>query len=383
MDTQKYKIARLLAAYFCDGITEKEREKLMEWINASKENHDFFETICSNNRSQEKFAIYQSTDWKKALENFERTHYPSRRISRKKFLWYAASIAVISSFSLLLSRPQYSSRNISTQTAQVEIMSLATLTLSNGQSIVLTSRDSAFTLNSIDVNIHAKNQQLIYKKEGEFSHKSNILKTPRGGEYKVILSDGTFVYLNAATELKYPVVFDSLKREVYLCGEAWFEVQKDSQKPFYVITDHAKIRVYGTKFNVNTFPEEGMETVLLEGAVGVQGVKSLKECLLKPSQLARVSKETGQIEIKNVDPLLYIGWKDGLLVFSNERLDNIMNKLATWYNVDIFYTNNNLKDIRFSGYLKKYDKIEIILKAIEESVGVDCGLKNRTITISQ
>ncbi len=377
-------IARLLAAYLLGTISKEEEEKLQKWINAKKENQVFFKSISSTNRSREKFITYRSTNWKKALQRFEDTYHPSKKRFIYKIARYAAIFIIFIGVVLIFqTRENTILKNPSSLKTSPRIISQATLTLSNGQHITLSSNDSLSLQNLVDIKVNQKKNQLKYNKGKQSSKARNTLRTPRGGEYQVILEDGTLIHLNAATELKYPVVFDSLKREVYLSGEAWFEVQKDMTRPFIVKTDHAKILVHGTKFNINTFGEEEVQTVLLEGSVGIQGNASTTEYFLKPSQLASVSKNNGEVKIKEVDPLLYTGWKDGLLVFSNERLETIMDKIAMWYDIDTFYSNEALKNYRFSGYLKKYDNIEIILKAISESVEINCMLKDGAIIISQ
>lgn len=213
------------------------------------------------------------------------------------------------------------------------------------------------------------------------SEQYNILKTPRGGEYSVTLSDGTKVYLNAGSELRYPVVFNKERREVYLTGEAFFDVTKDTNRAFYVATDAIQIKVYGTTFNVNTYKSEGTQTVLVDGKVGIRGRDADKEYLLKPSQLALFNDDGDFQGIKTVNPYSYIAWKDGKFIFEDESLEEILSNLSRWYNVEVFFSNESVKNYHFMGHMEKYEDIEIILNAISKMVGVKFVIKGNTITV--
>lgn len=157
---------------------------------------------------------------------------------------------------------------------------------------------------------------------------------------------------------------------------------KDNARPFYVITNIAKIKVHGTAFNVNTLLNHQTQTTLIQGSVGifVQGDK--QEHMLKPSQQAEIDNTTKTISIREVDASSYIAWKNGVFQFDDERLESIMDKLALWYDVNVFYQNDAAKDIRFTGYLKRYDDINIILNAIETTVSASFRIKEKTIIIN-
>jgi transmembrane sensor len=211
----------------------------------------------------------------------------------------------------------------------------------------------------------------------------NTLRTPRGGEYTVVLSDGTKVYLNAASELKYPVQFDSKKRQVHLSGEAYFEVTRDTNRPFYVVTDAVRVKVYGTEFNVNTYGIGGTQTTLVSGKVGIRGKGSGREYMMEPSQLAEFDVNGEFKGIRNVNAGTYTAWKEGFFVFENEGLEDILNRLSRWYDVDVFYGSEKVKGYHFTGHMEKYEDVEIILNAISKMVGVHFTIKDRTIVITE
>ena len=261
----------------------------------------------------------------------------------------------------------------------------ATLILADGKSVVLqhdTTRDIV-----VGEGVNAKNSGsgIVYSANGNEKRnlQYNVLQTPRGGEYQITLADGSMVQLNSGTQLKFPVVFDKEKREVYLTGEAFFEVQKDEKRPFYVIADGIKIRVYGTSFNVNTHDKERVQTVLVEGSIGLSAEKGGPEYQMKPSQLGEYRRTDASVNVKTVDIEPYVSWKDGFFVFENQTMEQIMNTLSLWYDVDVFYTNEQLKNLHFTGHVKRYDQIDNILKAIKSAVGVTFTIKDRTICISK
>lgn len=261
----------------------------------------------------------------------------------------------------------------------------ATLITAEGESIDLLPSNEEHI--RVDENITVKNGQagIVYSGEEvkEKSMQYNVLQTPRGGEYTVTLSDGTRVYLNAASKLKYPVTFDDRKREVYLSGEAYFEVAKDSSKPFHVITDAMRVKVYGTEFNVNTYNVASVQTVLVSGKVGIRGKGSSEEYIMKPSQLAEFGNDGTFKGIREVNVKAYTAWRDGRFVFEDESLEEILNRLSRWYDVDVLYGSEKIKGYHFTGHVEKYKDIKIILRAISKMVGVHFTIKDRTIVMTE
>ena len=216
----------------------------------------------------------------------------------------------------------------------------------------------------------------------EIPQRRDILRTSRGGEYRVYLSDGSMICLNTDTEVEYSVPFDADKREVRLSGEAYFEIAKESDRPFIVIAGGTRIRVRGTTFAVNTRREEQqVQTVLIEGSVGVRGARSGKEIMMTPGQLSLFSREGELLELKEVNTYPYIAWKDGKFVFEEEKLEYIMQTLSLWYDVEIAYRDSTIKDHLFTGHLKKYDDIDTILNAIAQIINVDFEINGRVITV--
>ena len=207
-------------------------------------------------------------------------------------------------------------------------------------------------------------------------HKITI---PRGGEYILRLADGTRVWLNSETELEYPVVFTEKQRQVFLKGEAYFEVAPDSLHPFIVKTEQQNLRVLGTSFAIRAYANESVVLTTLEtGKVNIHSKG--QEVILNPGEQSCL--KDGNLTVAKVNTTLFTAWHKGIFIFQDQPLENILNTLARWYNIDIFYTNENLKDIHFTGELKRYDRIQDFLCKLEILEKVRFTIKGRTVTVS-
>ena len=211
----------------------------------------------------------------------------------------------------------------------------------------------------------------------------NTVRVPGGADYAVELADGTIARLNCETELRYPVRFVGKERRVYLDGEAFFEVAKNAEMPFIVETKQMQVEVTGTQFDVKAYAEdETMQATLVEGGVKVcaYGAGS-KPVALTPSQQYVLDVQTRQVEVKKVDVQLYTGWVEGMFVFKNQRLEDVMTMLARWYSVDVFYIGESVKDIRLSANLGRYEHIDKILDIIQETNKIGFSRKGNVVTV--
>lgn len=371
--------------YLSGAITDEEKQELQQWLDASLKNKALFDRVKNNRHFGSKYKAFKSINHDAAFERFEKRVGVKSHV-RYSWLKYAAI------FLLPLSLGVFLLLNTTKTEIEVPIMAKivpgeakATLVLADGQFVNL-QKDSVWDITvSPGASATSSRQGIDYSKVNvkEKSVRYNTLKTPRGGEFNITLSDGSVVHLNSATELKYPVVFDEEKREVHVSGEAYFEVKKEEKRPFYVVVDGMRIRVYGTSFNVNTQREGVVQTVLVEGRVGIMAEGMDEEYRMSPSQLAEYNKERSLIEVKEVDVESYVAWKDGFFVFEDESLEQIMNTLSLWYDVDVFYVNPQLKGLHFTGHMRRYDQIDNILKAIGSAVGVTFSVKDRSIWVSK
>ncbi len=195
----------------------------------------------------------------------------------------------------------------------------------------------------------------------------NTLKIPAGADYIVNLSDGTRVHLNCESEFRFPVAFSGNERRVYLDGEAFFEVEKATDWPFIVETDRMHIRVTGTHFNVMSYRRDSLiATTLVSGGVQVLPLGATEKTVdLVPSQQYRLDKSTGESVVQQVEVRLYTGWTEGMFVFKNQRLEDVMRMLARWYSMEVRYKRESVKDLRLSANLGRYEHVDTLLQIIE------------------
>lgn len=193
----------------------------------------------------------------------------------------------------------------------------------------------------------------------------NTLSTPRGGQYQVVMSDGSKVWLNAASSLRFPATFSEGKREVELTGEAYFEVTKNLEKPFFVKIGAVQVQVLGTHFNVNAYPnEEEIKTSLLEGSVKITKGKAIG--MLKPGEQAVLNNKKDEVKITNTNMDKVMAWKNGLFQFDGTDINNIMREISRWYKVEIVYTEKvNMR--QFEGKISRNAKLSEVLRILELS----------------
>lgn len=217
---------------------------------------------------------------------------------------------------------------------------------------------------------------------GQAKEEYNSLMTPIGGEYALTLSDGTKVYLNAASGLKYPVEFAQGKRVVDLTGEAYFEVQKDSVSPFIVRVNGAEVRVLGTSFNINAYGDDGrMYTTLVSGAIRFSSEKSGRQEVMTPGTQSVMSLKTGEVELREVDVEPYIAWRKGRFVFRSITLDLLMRQLQRWYDFEVFYQNKELQDYEFRGVLSRDMELDKVLSVISATTNIGFNVQGKVVTI--
>ena len=262
--------------------------------------------------------------------------------------------------------------------------SKAILMMADGKEVVLEQGQNLNILLNERVRVATSSQGIVYEEHGKgmVTEEYNKLTTPVGGEYSLVLSDGTKVFLNADSELKYPVEFSDGKRIVDLKGEAYFEVHKDSLRPFVVRVNGAEVTVLGTSFNVNTYGDDGqIYTTLVNGAVRVSSVKNGQAEVLKPGMQSVMDVQSGQLTVREVDVEPYVAWREGRFVFRAMTLDLIMRQLQRWYDFEVFYQNSELKDYEFRGVIKRDMDLDKVLSVIKATTNVDFEVKGKVITI--
>lgn len=260
----------------------------------------------------------------------------------------------------------------------------AILTLGDGFKIILDEKSNQSSKKLAGLAIEAKKGKLIYSNFASLNSNqanySNTITTPKGGQYQVVLPDGTRVWLNAASSLTYPELFGGNNRTVKLQGEAYFEVAKNKAMPFHVITSDQDVEVTGTHFNINNYKDDQLtKTTLLEGSVNVKSAGLVK--ILIPGEQASVNTNPAIIKVKKVDVEEEIAWKNGLFQFDNTSLKNILKQLERWYNVKVNYTDFPSK--HYNGMISRSANLSEVLKMLELTGNIKFKIEtNRELKVS-
>lgn len=383
------RIVRLLQLYLLGDITEEERQELEDWCEEAPRNRKLFEQICQEDLFSKERYVYEKINDTKAFSVFEKR---VRKVSSRSIgnWWkYAAvllfPILVVGSWKLMHETEQVSI--VASSVAPIQPgCSQAVLVLDDGRKVFLKEEEEGVISEDKEITVTGEKDRLVYtSSEGKNVDeiRFNELEVPRGGEYKVRLADGTLVYLNSATRMKYPVKFDEKERKVYLSGEAYFEVAKDPERPFFVEMEGVEVRVYGTSFNVNTHQKGNIQTVLVKGSIGVKVLSSGMESVIRPGQMAEFKQGNAKVDVKDVNVAVYTDWKDGIFRFENQRLEDILAVLSNWYDMNVFYQTVSVKELHFSGYMERYKDVSVILEAITLSTGVTFSIQGKTIIVSK
>lgn len=212
----------------------------------------------------------------------------------------------------------------------------------------------------------------------------NVLQVPMGGFYKLELSDGSRVWLNAGSELRFPVSFVGNERNVYLKGEGYFEVAKDETRCFNVHLNQATVTVLGTSFNINAYPDEKkISTTLVNGAVRFRTEQNRQNVVLEPGRQCIMDIATGQTLVREVDTRIYTSWVTGRFVFRFMNLEAIIRQLQRWYDFEISYLSPEIKEYEFQGVIQRDSKIEDVFKAIELTTEVRFKINGRQVTVEK
>lgn len=373
----KQRIKYLLKRCQDDSLTPEEREELAMFLQ-EEENRELFNREAGHLIEDSTPAgAADNVVWEPLLENIlNADKLPVKEktpVIRLKWWWYAAAIVFIIAVSGLLFRkwngtPHRGQPGMMAATGIGPGGNKAILTLANGRSITLAdAQNGVVGLQSGTQVVKLDSGYLAYqpgKAVGDGEAEYNTLTIPRGGQFRVMLPDSTVVWLNAASTLKYPVVFTAKQRTVELSGEAYFEVKAAPDAPFRVKTKGMEVAVLGTHFNVNAYGDNNFFYVtLLEGAVKVQGKD--EPVVLSPGQQANVDG-AGSIQIKQADTAQVMAWKNGFFEFKGADVNAVFSQLTRWYNITVRY-EGDLSSRRFVGKIPRTYNLDEVLTVLQES----------------
>lgn len=402
---EHFRVAELITKYVNEELTEDERRELEDWVSESDENLQFFLRFDDPRYVAEELRMMDRADTSHALEKTMQRIAADESRMRVSRPWgrlvAAAVLLVMATGAFFLFRPRQRPMAGLATTTERDFApggDRAILTLSGGHQVVLDSAGDGALARQGNVEVLKEGGRLTYRQAPAASASSgetayNTISTPRGGQYALILQDGTRIWLNAASRLRFPVNFGKGERLVELQGEAYFEVAKNKAMPFKVLVSqdpgqggqHQLVQVLGTNFNVMAYPDEPqIRTSLLEGSVQVVqqiGDGGRHPVILKPGQQAQLSK-SGDLQIDgNADMEQAVAWKNGLQSFHNADIRTIMRQVSRWYNVDVRYEGEPPPGIEITGKIPRSITMQQLLKALDLNSQVHFKMEAGVVTV--
>ncbi len=393
MDKQFY-ISGLIAKVNKGTITAEERKVLDVWLKESDDHYKLYNRATDNKYLVEKLEDYQRFKKNEIKTSLESELFESKTIwfIPKTVLRYAAILvpfAILAGISLYYLKDFRTPPLSSLDSRYVPGSQKATLVLSDGQVHELDKDNPLVDIKDGESRIVNQQNSLVYSTEEEITKVQpvvhNELITPRGGGYTLQLADGTIVTLNAGSSLKYPVSFTDSIRQVFLVGEAYFDVRHDG-KPFIVSCDDIDVRVLGTSFNISTYPDDpDVKTTLVEGKVKITASENEDQSsegkVLLPNDQAVFNKNRASIDIIQVNTSQYTSWIQGKFEFKNSDLDQVMKRLARWYDFEYRFETNDAKNYHFTARINNDQNISSILEMLEMTTDVKFIIRDEIIVI--
>ncbi|MGV8826970.1 MAG: FecR family protein [Breznakibacter sp.] len=389
-----FKISRLISRSLIKGEKPEGGGELGQWLHADLTNRRFFEELATGDSLENKLEEYRSINAERAWQKVRGRIDVQPRTSKWTLVMRWAAILVIP---LLVGGLIY---HLLPNSKPVEVAVVvpqeikpgsaqALLILSDGTRVDLTDQSSTRLADQDGTTIENGMSNLSYCHKPTAENPTsqliyNELHIPKGGEYRLELADGTKIWLNSATTLKYPTRFANGKREVFLEGEAFFEVASNPKSPFEVHTATMTTRAIGTAFNVMAYgDEQQIVTTLVEGTVLFSETGAKAPLALEPGMQAVYSKGNESVVVGKVDVRAYTAWKDGEFVFHNMPLHQIMTILSRWYNFEVFYQNPGVAHLHFTGDLKRYGDLNTLLDMISLTTRVTFEVKSGVVIVRE
>lgn len=383
MDTGLQEIKDIIVRTLLGENTEEERQLLDVWRRENEVNELFYRKVCDAERIAAHLREYSDLDVSKAFQENQRRLRQSivRRMIRRS-LPYAALLVLALGAVLFWPEKKHDVEIVQAVQAVNPGSRQAELILADGKTVHLKEgmdtklREGVAEViirgNSINYSEGEGKQQILY----------NTIRTPLGGEYSVTLADGTEVWLNAMSELKYPVHFKDNERRVELKGEAYFKVKRDASRPFYVTVADYEIKVLGTSFNMKAYENDNCwQATLCTGKINFTDLKNRQNVILSPGNQAVCDRNTGQMVVEKVDVDLFTAWTKGEFRFDNTPIEEIFTILQRWYKIDIFYASQQVRNEVFSGKLPRFDQLQVILDIMEKVSDVRFEMRGNTLIV--
>ncbi|WP_281233067.1 FecR family protein [Flavobacterium gelatinilyticum] len=381
---------KLIIKKINDTLSPEEESIFTAWYNESDANREYFERVQSNYQSDlEPEDINLNSAW----NTIDKIISPET--NRRSYYKYAiaASVALLIGIGYYTTQTNTSVKNVNTKTENAVVekekqkeknSDEIILTLSDGSKVVLNNQKNGVVASQEDIVITKDKDGQIRYEDNNAAHKGkvsfNTLVTPNGKTFQIALPDGTVVWMNAGSSLKYPTYFEGNERSVVLTGEAYFEVTRNEKMPFKVLSNGQEVEVLGTHFNIRAYENEPvLKTTLLEGKIKI--TEGSNSALVKPGQQIVVSVDKHSMRTKEVNTELAVAWKNRLFYFENARYDEIMREIERWYDVEVIY-KGKIPDERFEGAIQKDLKLNQVLKMLE-SKDIHFKISGKEVIVTQ
>lgn len=371
----------LIFKYLQGELSASERDELNDWLKDER-NKRVFSRLVDKRRIMSKMERLGEYDWQRSWAQMERKLH-GRRKWRRGYWAVAAALLGVAMLGIWMFTEEEKDIPLMIATSRIEPgKPCAELVLPDGKIVGLRKDSSNLLLSENGNALRNKDGVLFLLSDTSRVQKVDYseIRTPRGGEYQVVLSDGTIVWLNSESKLRFPTMFQGKERKVFASGELYFQVAKDSLLPFRVeIEGLYEVEVLGTEFNVRAYSDLPSATTLVEGRVLVRDADA--EIRLMPGEQV-VRKDDGKgLAVREVDIAPCVAWKQGYFLFENERLEDILNELARWYNVDVFFENQSVREERFSVDIRRHESFEEVLRLIERTGTVRVEIKENRVFV--
>jgi len=379
-----YQIADLISKEILGDLTEEEKGTLQNWVEESQENLMLYSKLVRCEGQKERDEYVSILNVKLAWEKVSAGIGLKPKVIRFKE-WSLRVAAVLILGVLIGALYHVSTRDLkhAVELAKVEPgSSKVILQLHDGKTVQLESVLNDSITEADGTLIRNQKGMLEYEVQDNEAKQIlyNTVKVPVGGEYQLSLADGTRVWLNSDSEIKYPVQFSREKRKVWIAGEVYFDVAHDKKKPFVVGVKDVEVEVLGTEFNVEAYDDQkSIITTLVEGSVRLS--KEKESVIIKPDQQAVIVEGEKQFAVNNVNASNYALWKDGIFYFEQASLEVIMDKLERCYGVKVFYMNQSVKEKRFSIEVKRYKDIDDVLNILSKTNKVHFDINSNVVTV--
>lgn len=382
---EKKQILESITAYLGGVATEEELLHIEEWRNESPSNEAFWERITTKGLTEKKLAEFRENDVETAWALMEKRMGKGerKRIWSRSFVRYAAVVAGIAFAGMIY---QLINSQTDTKYAKAPETPVAgiELVLSDGTVVPIDREDNQVIREKTGAISDKESKHLDFSASVQHQDtvmEYNEIRMQNSMEYRMTLADGTRVFLNAESRMRFPLKFLGKKRVIEFEGEAYFDVARNTESPFVIKTGELEITVLGTEFNLRAYQDEtSIETTLVEGSVEVS--RGTQLCRIVPGEQAVFERSSGELTSRMVDVSLYTAWHRSEIMFKDTRLEDVMRNLARWYGISYHFLDESAKDIEFGGCFDRYASIEPILSMLRRTELVSVVKENKDVYIS-